>query len=101
MLPDLTTYLYQSQQTPWGESYRVDESGETETIPADNAPVTVLADRIAAAAPTDLDELPSDTLESLVDFARAVRPAASAFCEAGRRSPLWQGSPVKSNRFPW
>jgi hypothetical protein len=96
---DLTTDLYQSNRAPWGENLRISASDEVETIPADYAPVTTLAARIVAASPTGVDEFPGDTPERLVDFARAVRPAASAFCEAGRRSPLWRGSPVTSNLF--
>jgi hypothetical protein len=95
---DLTTYLYQTQQTPWGERLRAGD-GAMQLAPPDDAPPLMIAARIVAAELSAEEELPHDGLTGLVDFVRAVRLGASAFRETGRRSPLWEGSPVKSSRF--
>jgi hypothetical protein len=40
-----------------------------------------------------------DPLADVEKFLRAGAKTAAAFRSSGRRSPLWEGSPVKSSRF--
>lgn len=99
---DATTLLVQSISHPWTEKMRVVEDlagpppRRVETIPADHSPADVLADQIVAV---DAD-LPHDLTDAeLADFADAVRSVATVYRNDGHRNRLWEGGPVRSNRF--
>jgi len=97
--PDVTTLLYQALQTPWGERMKVDEDGEVETTAADERTEDDIAADIVAASDEN-EELESfDPVDALLAVARAAGPGMAFREEEGRRSPLWEGGPVKSSKF--
>jgi hypothetical protein len=111
---DLTTYLYQANESLWSERLRVKnldmkqaESGRSaplitaETVPADTRPPP---DRAADIVAANLDAKALKDVPALVDLVQAARRVAggtglSAFRTEGlrRRQPV--GSPVSSNFF--
>ncbi len=91
---DITTYLYQQQQSPWDE--RMELNGEEiVNLPADEAPPKELAARIANA---ELEEDALADLDELKKIVAATGEQAAFRQKTGSRSPLWPG-PVTSNRF--
>ena len=99
---DLTTYLYQSNVSPWGERVRMNpDTRQFERLPADTRPPTDRATEIVAA---NLDAEALKDVPALVDLAQGARRVTGetglgAFRTEGlrRRQPV--GSPVWSNRF--
>lgn len=100
--PDLTTYLYQVNLSPWGERMRFNaESKQSERVPPLGGPVEELAQGVVSAA------LEQGALEDLPVLNRLVAAMASLtgeaagglFREQGLRRRHFTDSPVKSNRF--
>lgn len=96
--PDVAGYLYQVNQSPWGERLQVDQAGQAKTVPASEDPPEALAAQITSAD-SDAELASLDDPAALAPLWAAMAPLASARNEGGRRSPLWPGGPVKSNRF--
>jgi hypothetical protein len=100
--PDLTTFLYQQNTSPWGERLRVNpETQQVErTQPAEGA-VEALAEGVVSA------KLEAAALEDLPQLTKRVgamatvtgEAAGGLFREQGRRRRSLKDSPVKSNRF--
>jgi len=98
--PDITTFLYQGLQTPWGERMQVGPDGQVQATPEDTAPIEVIAARIVEAEPVNGEVEAHDPQERLMEVLGVMGPQASFRNESGgRRSPLWEGGPVKSSRF--
>jgi hypothetical protein len=91
--PDTLTLLHQVNLAPWDGGPRIDP-GTRKVVqqPASTEPPDVWAERILDADPTQDEELPGDSLQDVVDFAKRVIPASGA-----RR--FWAGGPVPSSRF--
>ena len=99
-VPDITTILYQRLDAPWGERMGVDEQGEVCTTPADDSPAEDIAARVAATEPENGEVEQHDPHDRLLEVLRAMDPLASfRNPSGGRRSPLWEGGPVKSHCF--
>lgn len=96
--PDLTTFLYQVNATPWGDDGMRMDSESKETIPrqADNSPVEEIAQRILEAEPAPSHTEHNDLL-ALVHTARNT--GLGLFTSGGPRARQQAGSPVLSNRF--
>jgi hypothetical protein len=98
--PDITTFLYQELQTPWGERMQVGADGQVQATPEDTSPIEVIAARVVEAEPVNGDVEEHDPQEKLHEVLRVMGPQASFRTHSGgRRSPLWEGGPVKSGRF--
>jgi hypothetical protein len=97
--PDITSLLYQSLQAPWGERMEIDADGEAKTVAADTSSVEEIADRIVAASGEDEELEAFDPLKDLLEVATAAADQLAFRAEAGPRSPLWEGGPVRSGRF--
>jgi hypothetical protein len=101
--PDITSYLYQFNQTPWSyRAYKQDEHGDVqETQVKREDPIVDLADAIVSA---NLDEkalLDLDHLQVLARTGKDLGPGQgpTAFRDRGVRPQFLNGSPVPSNRF--
>ncbi len=91
--PDVTTVLYESLVPAWGEKLTALET-EVTREPADTREPAVIAAEIIAGAGLDPDETAQDDLAHWDALVAATWPPAP-----GRRSRLWAGGPVPSNRF--
>jgi len=99
---DLTTYLYQYNESPWCERLRVNpDMKQAETVPADTRPPS---DRAAEILAENLDAEALKDVPALVDLVQTARRVTdgtglSAFRTEGlrRRQPV--GSPVSSAFF--
>jgi len=100
---DLTTYLYQTNVSPWGKRMRV--AAQTKSVTYDeprNEPAEELASEIVSARlqgdalqPDDLD-----ALRRLGHSASLLREEGPGATQAGGiRRTQWAGSPVKSSYF--
>lgn len=99
---DLTTYLYQSKTTPWGERLRLNpETHNVERIPPDGRPVEALAGELFGVEldAHALDDLP--TLLALVATLQDVTgdEAPGWARHEGFRNRQLTDSPVKSSQF--
>jgi hypothetical protein len=100
---DLTTYLYQTNVSPWGSQLRVDPQTRAVSRTEPRAePVEALAEEVVSA------RLPDEALEPAdVDALRRLAVAAAQVADdgpgalraAGPRRRQWAGSPVKSSFF--
>ncbi len=96
---DLVTFLYQENTPPWGARLIVDsETRKSDKAPADDAPVEVIARRIAALD-ADNSEQDIDALRALVAAGAGSMGRFAPLRDAGRRRRQWCGSPVHSGRF--
>lgn len=100
--PDLATYLYQTNMSPWGKRFRVDaETRKMETVPPLTGAVEELARTVVSAKSEEepLADLP--TLSALVKATKQARGSAvgGLFRREGPRRRMFTDSPVKSNRF--
>lgn len=99
---DVTTYLYQVNQSPWGERLRFDsESGKTVTAPPLEGDTSMLARKVFEAKLEDGALADLATLDALAKAAAGLRgdAAAGALRTSGTRRRQREDSPVKSNRF--
>jgi len=97
--PDITTFLYQAIQVPWGERMQVAPDGEVSATAQDVRSVEELASAMLAEAP-DYEALEQlDPEDQLVQVATVMGPRMAFRGPPGPRSPLWEGGPVTSNRF--
>lgn len=94
--PDVATLLYESLVPPWGERLlkRVGEEDVTRE-PADARDASTIAAELVAKAGIDADEAACDDLGRWDALVAATWPPP----QSGRRSRLWAGGPVPSNRF--
>ncbi|MFF0390842.1 hypothetical protein ACFYS8_19445 [Kitasatospora sp. NPDC004615] len=95
---DISGLLVQHVAAPWEPRLRVDEDGQVEQGPADDAPAAELADRIrtATAAPDEGDgQTPPDPNEALAAFATR----ATTTWAIGNRDRIRSSGPVRSSRF--
>ncbi|MFD8481772.1 hypothetical protein [Kitasatospora sp. NPDC059673] len=95
---DVSGLLVQHLVAPWEPGLRVDDNGQVERGPADDAPAAVLAERIrtAAAEPDEGDgQSPPDPDEALSAFAAR----AAATWATGNRDRIRSSGPVRSSRF--
>jgi len=100
---DLTTYLYQTNVSPWSKRMRVDP--ETRSVkqegPRDGS-VEDLAREIVSARLED-GALPPEDVDAVRRLARAAsllrEEGPGALRSGGPRSRQWAGSPVKSSHF--
>lgn len=101
-VPDLNTFLYQVNMSPWGQRLRVSpDTGKAEQVPPEEGSVESLAERLASA------KLEADALEDLpglLKLVEAMAPlrgsaAGGLFREDGPRRRHFTDSPVKSSRF--
>ncbi len=101
--PDITTFLYQTCSSPWGEgAMQVDpDTNEVSNTPADDSPVEEIAGRILSAEPEPSFFDHSERLARLVKALAGLPPehAAGMFRSAGVRCRQRPGSPVGSARF--
>ncbi len=107
--PDYTTYLYEANNSPWGEHLQLDpDTRKPGQVPPDTRPVKEIASAIvdaeeddglnfdADADADDCDEVEADSLDRLIAEAK-VMPIANL--HSGKRSRVWEEGPVKSSRF--
>jgi len=95
--PDVTTILYESLVPAWGPRLVKPpgpEDAELVHEPADAREPAVIAAEILAGAGLDAEEAAYDDLARWEALVAAAWPPP-----AGRRSRLWAGGPVPSNRF--
>lgn len=95
---DLTTYLYAANVPPGSEP----NAGGTAPRLADTSdPQTELSVQtiLDAIVDDDPDELPSDALARVVEFAEVARSLSAASASEGLRPRMWDGGPVRSERF--
>jgi hypothetical protein len=96
--PDAAGFLYQNHQLAWGERLQADPAGGVIKVPDLNEAVEVLVEKILSAeVDEELGDL-DDPKRLALDWA-AMRETAELKLGEQRRSNLWRGSPVKSNRF--
>jgi hypothetical protein len=100
---DLTTYLYQYNESPWCERLRVVNGGTkpAERVPADTRPPPERAAEIVAS---NLGANRLKDVSALVDLVQAARRVTGgaglgAFRTEGLRPPQPVGSPVRSAYF--
>ncbi|WP_342375220.1 hypothetical protein NVS55_28490 [Myxococcus stipitatus] len=99
---DLTTYLYQSKSTPWGERLKFNsETRQTERLPPDERPVEVLAGELLAK---ELETNALDDLPTLLTLVTAIQGLTGDVAPGWARSEgvrhrQLTDSPVKSSRF--
>jgi hypothetical protein len=91
--PDVTTLLYESLVPAWGEKLNARDD-EVTRAPPDTRDPAVIAAEIVAGAGLDASESARDDLEAWQALVAAAWPPTPA-----RRSRLWAGGPVPSNRF--
>lgn len=106
---DLTTYLYQSNVSPWGEQIFFDPASAAprRAEPRQESAETLAAELLAAAAEDasgdDDAPSPAEELEQLRTLAAAIAPMPAhgpgATQRSGPRRRQWAESPVRSNRF--
>lgn len=94
--PDVTTLLYESLVPAWGERLVKPPGTEDELVrePADARDPAVIAAEILAGQGLEAEETACDDLAQWEALVAATWPAP-----AGRRSRMWAGGPVPSNRF--
>jgi len=100
---DLTTYLHQTNVSPWGKRMRLDpETGSVKHEEPRDEPVEALARAIVSARLED-EALPPEDVDALRRLARAAslvrEDGPGAARSAGPRRRQWAGSPVKSSSF--
>jgi hypothetical protein len=98
---DMTTFLYEMNNEPWGGQLTVDpKSRQTTRRPADERDPAIIAADLTTAKP--IESLPEDE-PGLLARARAAALAGENILalsgEDGQRQKLWAGSPVPSNLF--
>jgi hypothetical protein len=93
--PDVTTVLYESLVPAWGEKLvKPLDSEELIREPEDPRDPAAIAAEIVAGPVLDADETAYDDLARWEALVAVAWPAVP-----GRRSRLWAGGPVPSNRF--
>ena len=92
--PDITTYLYQAQNSPWDTRMQIVDE-DVISLPPDNAEPKEIARRIVEA---ELDRCALDDIGRLRSLAVATGSRAAIRQSKGVRQRLWSG-PVQSNRF--
>jgi hypothetical protein len=100
---DLTTYLYQTNISPWGKQIRVDpKAGSVKNEKLRDAPVEELAREVVSSRLED-DALAPEDVDAVRHLARAAsllrEEGPGAIQSSGPRRSQWAGSPVKSNYF--
>ncbi|WP_144370173.1 tetratricopeptide repeat protein [Myxococcus stipitatus] len=99
---DLTTYLYQSKTTPWGERLKFNaKTRQTERVQPDERPVEELAGELLAV---QMDESTLDDLPTLLALVTAVQGLTGDVAPGWARSEgvrhrQLTDSPVKSSQF--
>lgn len=91
--PDLLTYLYQHNTSPWGPGLGPDH----QLLDSTKIPVDELVQAVADAdTETDADQADRDDLRAFATALRSSSPNAApgALRESGQRERLWVGSPV-------
>ncbi|MGI5130722.1 hypothetical protein ACQEVB_28220 [Pseudonocardia sp. CA-107938] len=95
---DITGFLHQHVDAPWGRQLRVGADGDVETGPADDRPTEELAAAIVAAEP-DIDPGDGATPPDPVTVPAALAAAVRAEWPRASRGQESSPGPVPSSRF--